>query len=140
MFCAPRPVFGGTERANSSFHVLHSRIRFWQYRGRQVQFSCFALPDSFSTVPRAPGPVFMFCAPENSFLAVPRALGPAFMFCAPEPVFDSSEGVESSFHVLRSRACFRRYRGCRVQFSCFVLPDLFSTIPRAPSPVFHVLV
>jgi hypothetical protein len=42
----------------------------------------------------------------------------------------------SYFHVLRSRTRFRRYRGRRVSFSCFVLPDLFLAVPRASGPVF----
>jgi hypothetical protein len=47
-----------------------------------VQFSYFAFPDPFSAVPRASGSVFMFYAPG--------------------PVFDGTEGVGSSFHILRS--------------------------------------
>jgi hypothetical protein len=62
MFCAPRPVLGGTEVVGSSFHVFHSRTRLGRFRGRQVMFSCFTLPDSFSAVPRLSGPVFKFCA------------------------------------------------------------------------------
>jgi hypothetical protein len=34
------------------------------------------------------------------------------------------------FHVLRSRTCFGRYRGRRLQFSCFVLSDSFWAVPR----------
>jgi hypothetical protein len=44
-----------------------------------VPFSCFVRPDSFSTVP--------------------GALGPVFMFCAPGLMFGGTEGVESRFHV-----------------------------------------
>jgi hypothetical protein len=66
------------------------------------------------------------------------------MFCAPGLVFGGSEGVVSRFHVLGSRTRFRRYRGCRVpfscfalpvSFSCFALPDSFSTVPRVTCPV-----
>jgi hypothetical protein len=32
--------------------------------------------------------------------------------------------------------CFRRCRVCRVTFSYFALPDMFSAVPRASSPVF----
>jgi hypothetical protein len=86
MFYTPRLIFGGTEGIGSQFHVLRSwahfrryrgrqarfhvlrsRTHFRRYGGRQVSFSCFAQPDSFSAVPRASGPAFMFCAPELVF-------------------------------------------------------------------------
>jgi hypothetical protein len=98
MFCAPRIIFGGAEVVGSLFHVFHSRTRFRRYRGCQVPFSCFGLPDSFS--------------------AVPRALGHVFMLCEHRLVFDGTEGVGSRFHVLRSRTHFQRYRRRRVPFSC----------------------
>jgi hypothetical protein len=88
MFGATRLVFRGTVGVGSRFHVLRSRTSFWRYRGRWVPFSCFALPDSF--------------------LAVPRASGPIYMFCAPVLVFGGTEGVLSRFHVFRSRTCFLR--------------------------------
>jgi hypothetical protein len=47
------------------------------------------------------------------------------MFSAPGPVLVSIEGVESSLHLLRW-----------VLFSCVALPDSFSTILMASSPVF----
>jgi hypothetical protein len=68
----------------------------------------------------------MFCALELD-LAVPRALGPVYMFCAfilifygtegakssfhcaLGPAFRGTEGVRSSFHVLRSLTHFWRY-------------------------------
>jgi hypothetical protein len=103
MFCAPGHIFGGTEGFGSLFHVLRYRTRFRRYRGRRFPFSCFALPDSFSTMPWASGPIFMFCVPET--------------------VFNGTEGVGSRFHVFRSRTRFRRYRGPRVPFSCFARPD-----------------
>jgi hypothetical protein len=37
---------------------------------------------------------------------------------------------------LRSRNCFRRNRGCRLPFSCFTRPDLFSSVSRASTPIF----
>jgi hypothetical protein len=161
MFCAPVLIFDGTEGVGSRFHVLRSRTRFRRYRGRWVLFSCFALPYSFSTVPRASGLVFMFCAPvlvfggtecvgsrfnvfrsrtcfrryrgsrvpfsyfslPNSLSAVPWASGPIFMFCAPGLVFGGTDGVKSLCHLFRSRTCFGRYRGRRVPFLCFALPD-----------------
>jgi hypothetical protein len=176
MFCAPRLVFGGTKSVRSHFHVLRSQPHFGRYRGRRVPFSCFALPNSFSAIPRASGPVFMFCAHglifggtegvksrflvlraqarfwrsrdlqvpfscfalTNSFSEVSRTSGPFFMFCAPELIFGSAKGVRSRFHVLRAQTRYWQYRGRRVQFSCFVLPDSFSTAPWASGPVFMI--
>jgi hypothetical protein len=116
MFCAPELIFGGTEGVDSRFHVLRSRTHFQRFRAHRVPFSCFALPYSFSTVPRASVLVFMFCA-----------LG---------LVFGGTEGVRSRFHVLRARARCRWYRGRPIPFSCFTLPNSFSTVPRASDPVF----
>jgi hypothetical protein len=87
LFCVPRLVFDGTEGVGSDFHVLRSQINFRRYRGRRVPFSCFALLVLFSAVPRASGPVFMFCAPGI--------------------VFSGTEGVGSLFLVLRARTRFR---------------------------------
>jgi hypothetical protein len=171
MFCALGLVFGGIE---TLFHVLLSRIHFRRYRGRRVLFSWFARPTSFSAVPRASGTVFMFCAlgivfrrtegigshfhvlcaetyfrryrrhrvpfscfaSPSSFSAVPRASGLVFMFCASGLIFGGTEGVESCFHVLRSRTHFRWYRVRRVSFLSFALPDSFSAVARASDPVF----
>jgi hypothetical protein len=166
MFCPPGLVFSGTWCDVSRFHVLCSRTRFRRNRERRVPFSCFALPDSFSMVPRVSGPIFMFCDPElifgstegvgfrfhvlrsrTYFLAVlramvpfstvPRASGPVFMIYAPGHIFGSVEGVGSCFHVLRSRTRFRWYRGHRVSFSCFALGRPVSFIMFcAPGHVF----
>jgi hypothetical protein len=103
MFCAPGLGFGGTEGVGSRFHVLLARTLFLRYRGRRMPFSYFACPDSFSAVPRASCPIFMFCAPGL--------------------VFGGTEVFVSRFHVLRARTRFRRYRGCRHKFSCFLRPD-----------------
>jgi hypothetical protein len=84
MFCDPGLIFDGTE-------------------GRQVPFSYFACPNSFSAVSRKSDPIFMF-----------SGLG---------HVFGGIEGVGSLFHVLRSRTRFRWYRGHRVLFSRFTFPD-----------------
>jgi hypothetical protein len=116
MFCPPGLVFGSTEGVGSRFYVLRSRTRFLRYRGRRVPFSCFARPESFSAVPRASGPVLMFCAPGL--------------------VFGGIEGVGYRFHVLRSRTRFRRCRRPQVSFSCFVLSGTFSEVRRASGPVF----
>jgi hypothetical protein len=95
---------------------FYTLTHFRRYRGRRVPFSCFALQDSFSAVPMASGPVF--------------TLG------TPGLVSGGTEGVGSRFHVLRSRNNFRRYRGRPFPFSCFLLPDMFSAVPRASSPFF----
>jgi hypothetical protein len=176
VFCAPGLIFGGTKGVGSRFQVMRARTHFWRYRGRRVQLSCVALPDTFSAVPRASGPILMSCAPglifgrtdgvwshihvlrtrtrfwqyrvrrvpfscfmcPDSFSAVPRASGPVFIFCVPGFVFGGIEGVGSRFHVLRSRTCFWRYRGCRVSFSCFSLRTRFQRYRGRPS-CFHVL-
>jgi hypothetical protein len=135
MFSAPGLVFGGTESVGFRFHVLWVRNRFRRYQGRRVPLTSFALPDSFSTVPRASGPVFMFCA-LDWISTVPRASGPIFMSCAPALHFGGNERVGSHFHVLRSRTHFRRYRGRLVSFSCFAGPESFSAVARASGPVF----
>jgi hypothetical protein len=116
MFCAHGLVLGGTEGVSSNFHVLRSQSRIRRYRGCRLPFSAFARPESFSVVPRASSPVFIFCAPGL--------------------VFDGTEGVGTRFHVLHSRTCFRRYRVRRVQFLIFAIPDSFSAVPRASGPVF----
>jgi hypothetical protein len=82
MFCAAGLIFGDFEGVGSHFDVLRPRKCFRRYRGRRVSFSCFARPDAFSVVPRASGPVLMFCAAGI--------------------VFGGIEGVGSRFHVLRS--------------------------------------
>jgi hypothetical protein len=154
IICSPGLVFVGTGGVGSRFHDLRSRTLFRRYRWRRVLFSCFALPDSFSAVPRASGPVCKSCAlglvlggaecvefrfhvlrPEL-FSTVSRTSGAVFMFCAPGLVFGGTGGVRYRFHVLRSRTRFRRYRGRRVPFSCFARPDLFSAVPRASGLVF----
>jgi hypothetical protein len=116
MSCTPGPDFGGTERVGSHFHVLRSPNHVRRYRQCRVPFSCFALPNSFSTVPRALGPVFMFC----SFV----------------PILGGTEGVRSRFNVLSSHTHSRRYRGRPTPFSCFVLADPFSAVSTMSIPVF----
>jgi hypothetical protein len=117
------------------FYVLRFRTRFRRYWERRVQFSCFVFPDSFSTIEGHRVPFSCF-ALSDSFSAVPRASSPVFIFCTSKLVFGGSEGIKCSFHVLRSRTCFRRYRGRRVQFSYCALPNSFSSVPSASSPVF----
>jgi hypothetical protein len=135
MFCTPGLISGGIGGVASHFIILHARTHFWRYRGRRISFSCFALLDSFSAVPRASGPVFMFCVLGLIFGGV-ECVGSIFMFCAPRLVFGGTKGVVSRFHVLRYRTHFRRYRGRRVPFSCIARPDSFLAVLRASGPVF----
>jgi hypothetical protein len=86
MFFALELILGGTKCIGSNFHVLRSRNRFTRYRGHQIFFSCFALYDLFSAVPRATCPVFMFFAPVL--------------------IFVGAVGAESSFHILCSKTRF----------------------------------
>jgi hypothetical protein len=116
IFCDLGLAFDGTEGAGPRFHVLRSKNRLGLYQGRRVPFSSFELPDTF--------------------FAVSRASCPIFMFCTSGLIFGRTEGVESRIHVLRSRSHFGRYRGCRVQFSCFALPDSFGAVPSSSGPVF----
>jgi hypothetical protein len=116
IFCAPGLIFGGTDGVRSHFHVLRFRTNFRRYRGHRGRFSFFALPNPFSTVSMVSGPIFMFCTPGITF--------------------GCTEGVGSRFLVMRSRTRFRRYRACRVPFSCFALPNPFSEVPTASGPVF----
>jgi hypothetical protein len=81
-----------------------------------MQFSCFALLDSFFAILKASDLVFMFCAPGLAF--------------------GDTEGVRSNFHVLRSQTRFRRYRGHMVYFSGFALPYSFSDVSRVMDPLF----
>jgi hypothetical protein len=119
MFCGVGLILIDIEGLESRIHVFRSRTRFRRSRRRWFPFSYFALPSSFSAVPRASGPVFLFGAPGL--------------------IFDGFEGVGSSFHASRSRTRFQRYRRCRIPFSCFALPCSFSVVPKASGPVFHVL-
>jgi hypothetical protein len=110
-FSACGLIFGGLEGDGSRFDVLSAGNNFRRYRGRRIPFLCFAHPDSFSTVPRVSGPIFIFCAPGH--------------------VCGDTESVGYRFHILRSRTHFPGYRGRRVPFSCFVRPYSFMAVPRA---------
>jgi hypothetical protein len=116
MLCAPGLVLSGSEGVGSCFHALRCRTHFRRYRGRQMPFSCFVLPDSFSAVARASGAIFMFCAPEF--------------------VFGGTDDAGSRFHVLRSQTHFLQYRRHRVLFSCITLSVSFWAAPIAPGLVF----
>jgi hypothetical protein len=116
MFCALGLIFCRTDGVRSCFHVLRAQTWFRRCRGRHAPFSCFAQLDSFSVVPRASAPIFMFCS-----------LG---------LVFGGTEGVGTRFHVLRARNSFRLYRGHRVPFSSFARPNSFWAVPTALGPIF----
>jgi hypothetical protein len=122
IFCAPVGV-------GSRFHILPAQTRFRRYRVRRVSFSYFARPDSFSLVPRASRPIFMFCAPGLIF-------GSRFHILPAVLIFGGDEYIGSHFHVLFSRTHFRRCGARQVPFSCFARPDSFSTVPRASRPFF----
>jgi hypothetical protein len=126
MFCAPRLFLGSTVGVGSHYYVLCARTRFRRYRGRLVPFSCYALPFSFLAVPwasfvfhtriqfrrhRGSWVSFSCFALADLFSVVPRAPHPVFMFCAPGLIFGGTKSAGSSFHVLRSRTRYRRYRG-----------------------------
>jgi hypothetical protein len=115
-FCALGLIFDSTEGFESRFHILRYQTLFGRYRGRWVPFTCFALPNSFSTVSQASGLVCLFCAPV--------------------PVLGGIEGIRSSFYVLCGRIHLGRYRVRRVPFSCFSLSYSFLTLPRASVRVF----
>jgi hypothetical protein len=158
MFCPLGLIFGDTEGVGSLFHVLRAQTYFRRYRVCRVPFSCFMLPDSFSAVPRASGPVFKFCAlglifdgikgvarvgsrfhvlrARNHFQRFRGRRVPFFMFCAPRLVLGGAECVGSCFHILPAQTRFRRCRGRRVPFSCFARPDSFSAVPSASGPGF----
>jgi hypothetical protein len=116
MFCAPTLVFGDTKGVGSRFNVLRVQTHFLRYRGHSVPFSCFTIPDSFSAVPRASGPVIKYCESGH--------------------VFCGTEGILSLFLVLRARNRFRRYQVRRVPISCFARSDSFLAVPRASRPIF----
>jgi hypothetical protein len=134
------------------FSCFARQTHFRRYRRRPVPFSCFASPVLFSAVPKASGlvlrvrthfrmyrlrrvPFSSFACPD-SFSVVPRASGLVFKFCAPGLVFGGTMGVRSRFYVFHSRTCSWGYRGRRVPFSRFVLPDSSSAVPRASCPIF----
>jgi hypothetical protein len=135
MLCSPGLVFGGAEGVGSFFHVLHSRSRFRRYHGRRVPISYFALPDTFSAVSRASGPVFMFCASGLVF-GGSEGVRSRFHVLRIRTRFRRFRGRRVLFHVLRSRTCFRRFRGRRVPFSCCALLDSFLAVRRKSAPVF----
>jgi hypothetical protein len=154
MFCAPGLVNSGVECVGCYFHVLHARNYFRRYRGRWVQFSCFACPDSFSAVPSASGPVLILYVPRIIFDGTEgvgsrlnvlrsqtrfrryRGRRVPFSCLAPRLIFGGTEGVGSRFQILCSLTRFQQYRWRQVPFSCLACPDSFSTVPRVSGPIF----
>jgi hypothetical protein len=128
-------IFDGTECVRSRFHVLLSRTRFRRYLGRPIPFSCFCSRTCFWRCGGRPIPFSCFEL-SDTFSTEPRTSTPIFIFCVPELVSRGTEGVVSRFHVLISRTHFRRNRGCRVPFTCFALPELFSAVLRALGVIF----
>jgi hypothetical protein len=116
MFCTPGLIFDGTEGVGSRFHILRAQTPFQRCVVCRVPISCLPRPFLFS--------------------AVPRALGPVLMFCSPRLVFGGTEGVRSRFNVLRVWTCFLWYRGCRVSLSYFTRSDSFAAVSSASGPYF----
>jgi hypothetical protein len=116
LFCASEHIFGRTESVGSRFLILGALTRFRRKRGCRIPFSCFALPESFSAVPRASGFVFKFCTPGH--------------------VFGGTAGIGSRFLVLGPLTRFRQKQGCQVSFSCFAPPNSFWAVPRASCLIF----
>jgi hypothetical protein len=136
MFSAPGLIFDGIEGVGSRFHVLRSRTRFRRYRGRRSRFHVLRARTHFQRYRGRRVPFSCFVRPD-SFSAVSRASGPVFKVCAPGLIFSGgAECIGSRSHVLRAPTHFRQYRGRRVPFSCFALPDSFSAVPSASGPVF----
>jgi hypothetical protein len=115
MFCASRLVFGDIEGVGSLFQVLRAQTHFRRYRVRRVNFYVLRAHTHFRQYQERQFPFSTFARP-NSFLAVPRAPGLIFMFCAPGLVFGGTEGAGYRFHVLRAWTRFRQYQGRRVPF------------------------
>jgi hypothetical protein len=99
LFYAPVLIFDGIEGVVSRFHVLRSRTHFRRYRGRQVLFHVLISHTRFRRYRERRVPFSCFPRPD-SFSAVPRASGPVFMFCVPGLIFGDIECVGSIFHVL----------------------------------------
>jgi hypothetical protein len=135
MFCAPRLIFGVNEGIGTRFHVLRALTHFRRYRGRRVPFECFGRPDSFSTVSRASGPVFMLCAPGSVF-GDTEDVGSRFHVLRDRTHFRRYRGRRVLFLVLRIRTRFRRYRERRVLFSCYAPRTRCRAVTRATGPVF----
>jgi hypothetical protein len=119
-----RAPFGATEGVGSHFHFLRSRTHFWRYRGRWSRFHVLRSQTHIRWY-RGRRVLFHVFLSSYSFSAVPRASNPIFMFCATGLILGGTEGVGSRSHVLRYRTHFRRFRWRRIPFSCFASPYSF---------------
>jgi hypothetical protein len=138
-FASPAIVFDSTEGDGSRFQVLRCQTPFRRFRGRRILFSCFTSPHSFSAIPRASGPVFMFCASGLVFSST-ECVGSRFNVLRTRTRLRRFRGRQVPFSFFRPRSRFRRYRGCRVPFSCFASLHSFSAVPRASSPFFMICI
>jgi hypothetical protein len=107
MFCAHGHIFGNTEGIGSRFHVLRARTHFRRCRGRGSRFHVFRARSHFQRY-RGRGVPFSFFPLPDSFSVIPSASVPVFMFCTPILVFGGTEEVGTRFHVFRARTHFRR--------------------------------
>jgi hypothetical protein len=124
MFCAPGLVFGGIEGVVTRFHALRAQTHFRRYRGRRLPFSSFARTDSFSAVPRASAPVFMFCAPGHDFDGT-EGVSYRFLDLRAGIVFVGTEGVVTRLHVLRARTHFGGTEGVGSRLQVLRAPTHF---------------
>jgi hypothetical protein len=134
IFCAPGHIFGSNEGIGSRSHVWRAQPHFRRCRVRRVPFSWFSRPFSFSAIPRAWGPVFMFCALDLIFGGT-EGVGFRFHVSHARSCFQRYRGHGLPFTFLRARTHFRQFRGRRFPFSCIARPYLCSTVPRASGPV-----
>jgi hypothetical protein len=155
MFHTPGLVFDGSEGVRSRFHVLRAHTRFRRYRGRETHFrryrgcrvlfscfhvscltfSCFAFPNTFSVVPGVSVLVLIFCTPRLIFDEI-QGVGSGFHVLRSGLVFGDTKAVRSRFPIFHSQTCFWLCRGRRLPFSCFALPNTFSSVQRASTLVF----
>jgi hypothetical protein len=90
MFYAHGHIFGNTEGIGSRFHVLRARTHFRRCRGRGSRFHVFRARSHFQRY-RVRGVPFSFSVLLGSFSAIPGASVPVFMFCTPILVFGGTE-------------------------------------------------
>jgi hypothetical protein len=135
MFCAPGHFYGGTDGVGSRFLFLRAQTHFRRFLACRVPFSYFAQPKSFPAVPRALGPVLMFCAPGLDFDGT-ECVGSRFFLLRAQTHFRRYRQNRVPCSCFVSRTCFRRSRVRRVTFSYFARPYSFSAVPREMGPVF----
>jgi hypothetical protein len=133
ILCAPGLVIGGTGGVGYRFLVLRLHISFRRCRGRRVPFSCFALLDSFSAIPRASSSVFFFCTPGLFRRYRGRRVTFSY-FALPESFFGGTGVVGSHFHVLSAQTNFQRYQGLGSRFLFLRAMTLFQRYRGRPFP------